>query len=289
MQTRDYRRFDAELGFLQALPGVEVHLHDYFIELPLLAQLFGQLSRQPAFARRRWLIFSRQHDAGLIRSRLDADTVLFYIANEDGTLPDFAADVGAVFTPDLPPQRLNARRHVIPLGCSGDVPEPAWIPFAERGLDVFFSGQVLPQRGPFIRQAIQLLFDLQPQLERQAEILLTPRFRSGLAPEAYARKLMDSRIALIPPGFSPITLRMFEAMRSGCVLFANRLPPFWYLDGLPRVEMPPDWYGLGQTVLALLADGERLAAMHAATRAHYFSHCTPAAIAAYVWASLAAL
>lgn len=282
MPTPDYRHFAAELAYLDSLPQVEVHMHPYFIELPLLAELFRRLQDWPEFGDWRWLIFSRQHDSALIRTPLDSGTVLFYMANEDGTLPDFAGQMGAVFTPDLHPNLAGPQVHVIPLGCNGDLPEPAWVPWAERGLDVFFSGQVLPWRGPFISHAIQLLFDLQPYLELQAQILLTPRFRGGLDPETYSRTLMNSRIALIPPGISPITLRMFEAMRSGCLLLTNRLPDFWYLEGLPRVILPPDWHGLSDEVLGLLHDPARQLAMHQATREHYFKFCTPAAIADYV-------
>lgn len=282
MRQAEYRSFDTELSFLSSLPGVEVHMHPYFIELPLLALVFKQLSSWERFSDYRWLIFSRQHQREQVKTELDEKTVLFYMSNEDGTLPEFYPEVGHVFTPDLNRWPAPENVRMIPLGCNGDVPEAPWIPMQARTLDVFFSGQVLPQRSPFIMQAIQLLYDLQPHLELQAQIQLTPRFRSGLSPEQYSQTLMNSKICLIPPGISPITLRLFEAMRAGCMLITHELPPFWYLQGLPRIEMPSDWVGLSETVLSLLSQPERMLEVQARIQQHYLAHCTPSAVARYV-------
>ncbi|HEY9844445.1 MAG TPA: hypothetical protein V6D23_28500, partial [Candidatus Obscuribacterales bacterium] len=257
-------------------------MYSHFIELPLLAELFRLLQEWRGFSSFRWLIFSRQHAPELIRTPLDEDTVLFYMSNEDGVLPDFYSQLRCVFTPDLKLELAAPRVHLIPLGCNGDVPEVPWIPWPQRQLDVFFSGQVLPRRSAFIMQAIQLLFDLQPHLELQAQIQLTPRFRTGMDPETYSRTLMNSRIALIPPGFSPITLRMFEAMRCGCLLVTCDMPDFWYLHGLPRLVMPLSWEGLSDQVLAILENQEMQLKLHAQTQKHYLGHCTPQAIVRFI-------
>lgn len=282
MRQAEYRSFNTELAFLKNLAGVEVHMHDYFIELPLLAEVFRQLSTWEHFQDYRWLIFSRQHQQEQIQTQLDQNTVLFYMSNEDGTLPEFYSEVGQVFTPDLNIWPAPKNVNLIPLGCNGDVPEVPWIPLSERPLDVFFSGQVLPQRSAFIMQAIQLLYDLQPYLELQAQIQLTPRFRSGLSPAQYSQTLMNSKICLIPPGISPITLRLFEATRAGCLLITHELPPFWYLQGLPRIEMPPDWVGLSEAVLKLLSQPDRMLEIQSRIQQHYQANCTPTAVARHV-------
>lgn len=282
MLEEDYRLFARELAFLESLPGVEVHMHPYFIELPLLATLFELLRGWPDFGKYQWLIFSRQHEAEAIRCDFAKPTVLFYMANEDGTLPAFYRQMHAVFTPDLAQSPPPPRVWQFPLGCNGDLPEVPYVPYSERKLDVFFSGQVIPQRTAFITKAIQLLFDLAPYVDLMAQIQFTPRFRNGLSPEDYARTLMDSRIALIPPGYSPITLRLFEAMRSGCVIFTPKLPPLWYISKLPHVQVKEDWSDLSYKVLGLLNDRPTQLKVHAATRRHYQSHCTPPAIADYV-------
>lgn len=288
MKIENYRYFESELNYLRSLPEVEVLMEPYFVELPLLAQIFACLEQWDAFKDYRWLIQSCQF-AQAPQTPLDHKTVLLYMSNEDGHLPAESQRLRAVFTPYLRQWPLPQGVHLIPLGANGDIPEVPWIEYGERRLDVWFSGQVLPQRGPFIMEAIDLLYRMQDYPDLQAQIQLTPRFRGGLEPLAYAQTLMDTRIALIPPGMSPITLRLFEAMRSGCLLVCNPLPPFWYLEGLPRLEMPLKWQGLGETLIPLLQDKAYQLKMHQMTIQHYRQRLSPAAIASFIQQQLQAL
>lgn len=276
MRPRDYRLFNAELAFLTSLPGVEAHLEPTYVELPLLAELFGMLHQWPDFGKWRWLICSSLLEDPPLKAPIDADTALIWISNENGLLPDFGQAAGAIFTPYLAQWPPPANVQVIPLGGNGDLPQVDWVPWDERKLDVFFSGQVHPVRGKFIFEAIQLLFDLQP-FDFQAQIQLTPRFRCGMDPADFARQLMNSRIALIPPGTAPITLRLFEAMRSGCIIVSLKQQPYPFLQNLPQLQVPLDWEGLSEQVIGLLQDPERMLEMHAATQRHYLAHCSPQA------------
>lgn len=285
--TVHYRRFDQELSFLKSIPSLEVLIDPHFVELPMLAALFTELIRQSDFESYRWLIVTCHHDFNQVQTTLNQDCVLVYLSNEDGLLPACTSQVKAVFTPYCRQWPLPAKVSIIPLGCNGDLPEPTWIPFEERQLDVFFSGQAIPQRGPFILAAMELLAAMQTRSHFQGQITLSSQFRGGLSPELYSQSLMNSKIALLPVGFSPITFRFFEAMRSGCLLVTHRLPPFWYLDGLPLLHMPLDWHDLSDKIMALLMDSEYQLELHQRTRWHYQNKLSPQAVAQYMFNQLA--
>jgi hypothetical protein len=77
----------------------------------------------------------------------------------------------------------------------------------------------------------------------------------------YTEIMADTRIALAPRGSSVETYRFFEAMRQGCVVICDRLPPHWFYAGCPAVQID-DWGNLEAEVKALSADPERLKDLH---------------------------
>ena len=81
------------------------------------------------------------------------------------------------------------------------------------------------------------------------------------AGDRYSEIMADTKIALSPRGSSVETYRFFEAMRQGCVVICDRLPPHWFYAGSPAIEID-DWGDLDAVVSALLADPERLDGLH---------------------------
>jgi len=81
------------------------------------------------------------------------------------------------------------------------------------------------------------------------------------AGDRYTETMADTKIALVPRGSSPETYRFFEAMRQGCVVISDRLPPHWFYVGCPAIQID-DWNDLEAQVKALSADPERLADLH---------------------------
>jgi hypothetical protein len=81
------------------------------------------------------------------------------------------------------------------------------------------------------------------------------------AGDRYTEIMADTRIALAPRGSSVETYRFFEAMRQGCVVICDRLPPHWFYAGCPAVQID-DWGNLEAEVKALSADPERLKDLH---------------------------
>ena len=79
--------------------------------------------------------------------------------------------------------------------------------------------------------------------------------------DRYTEIMADTKIALAPRGSSIQTSRYYEAMRQGCVVISDRLPPHWFYAGSPAIELD-DWSNLEAVVRALAADPERLADLH---------------------------
>ena len=76
------------------------------------------------------------------------------------------------------------------------------------------------------------------------------------AGDRYTEIMADTKIALAPRGSSVETYRFFEAMRQGCVVICDRLPPHWFYVGCPAIQVD-DWGNLEAEVRALSADPER--------------------------------
>ena len=81
------------------------------------------------------------------------------------------------------------------------------------------------------------------------------------AGDHYTEIMAETKIALAPRGSSVETYRFFEAMRQGCVVICDRLPPHWFYVGCPAIQID-DWANLEAEVKALSADPERLADLH---------------------------
>jgi hypothetical protein len=79
------------------------------------------------------------------------------------------------------------------------------------------------------------------------------------AGDRYTEIMADTKIALAPRGSSVETYRFFEAMRQGCVVICDRLPPHWFYTDSPAIQIG-DWANLEAE--ALSADPERLADLH---------------------------
>ncbi len=72
----------------------------------------------------------------------------------------------------------------------------------------------------------------------RTDIRLTSGFTSSEgAAEGYSQALMDSRICLAPRGNSAETFRVLEGLRYGCVVVGERLPPFWFYENSPVIQL----------------------------------------------------
>lgn len=182
---------------------------------------------------------------------------------------------------------------VIPLGTFNQL-DLAVVPMAERSTDLFFAGSVehassLRQRllAPKTRArremlaAAERLAGSRPGL--RADLRTTPGFKASEAAsaEAYSRALMDARVCLAPRGTSVETFRVFEGLRYGCVVVADRLPRHWFYDGAPIVQLDR-WSELAAAVEPLLDDPAALDAWHAGALRWWRERCSEEAVGRYL-------
>lgn len=264
---------------LNALPRVQSHLTPEYVELPFLAAIFTRLFALQAGAERyTWVIVSPKTPVEAL-GPLGKDHVLICIGNELGLLPDYARRVAHVFTPYL--RQLPEREpiHVIPLGCNGHAPALPVLPLDQRALHVSFVGQVHPFRRDFIQAGLHFLDAAKPHDPIKAYFTFTPRFQSGLKPQVYAEILQQTQIAPVPWGLAPITFRLCEALRAGCVLVTGPLPPYPYLKALPALHVPANWQGFSERVFGVLQSPEQLLHLQQQGLRYYEATCSAAAVA----------
>jgi hypothetical protein len=105
------------------------------------------------------------------------------------------------------------------------------------------------------------------------------------AGDRYTEIMADTKIALVPRGSSVETYRFFEAMRQGCVVICDRLPPHWFYVGCPAVQID-NWGNLDAEVKAMSADPERLAELHHRSLAWWDEKLSESAVAHVIARSL---
>lgn len=211
-------------------------------------------------------------------------------------------------------QRLGVRssrvptQHVIPLGY-GNQREMAVVPMHDRNVDVFFSGSIANSEASVLsprrwlpspkRAARQRMLTAAHQLKAERQDLrivldssasyIPNRIPDGDAEERepYSARMMATKICLVPRGSSPDTMRLFEAMRYGCVVIADRLPSTWFYRGAPVITVDT-WTALEAIVDDLLNDESKLHELHRASLRFWLERCSGAALARYVIETLTA-
>jgi hypothetical protein len=184
-----------------------------------------------------------------------------------------------------------APTYEVPLGYwrQRDVP---WVPFEQRGIDVFFAGSIRAGGKPSARPSVVARRQMTAAIAAATAALPSLRveyIRPGqplMDAQEYSTMLMNSRIALCPRGNFDETFRLFESARAGCAIVSEPLPPRWYYREAPITQIAR-WKDLAQTLRRLIADPASLAAAAAQTRQWWLDTCSEAAIARYVLERLA--
>ena len=107
-------------------------------------------------------------------------------------------------------------------------------------------------------------------------------FGEGLSRHDYSLDLMNTKICLAPRGSSLETYRLFEAMRSGCIVIADRQPRKWCYENLPVVFID-DWTDLENTLMPLLNDPIRMRELHEKTLNWWSEIASPQAAAQHIF------
>jgi hypothetical protein len=227
---------------------------------------------------------------------------LLWLSDESSAPPDDAAEkFEHVFKCYSLPDSYPSNAHPFPLFGSSDVLGQHPLPIEERTYDVFFSGNLNRNRaGLFLRLTFPALDQL-PSLPLGANtqrclaaicrllnasrlcraslpssfIQFNHGFARGLTPKDYTFHLARAKICLCPPGFiTNETMRHFEAMRLGCVVVSENLPPSPFYSGSPIIQRP-GWRGIRGAIKTLLQDHQRLVQISSETQAWWIEHCSP--------------
>ena len=177
-------------------------------------------------------------------------------------------------------------------------------PFDERAYDLYFSGSFVNQEFPWyapqtwlrtpkdvarseMADAMQVLAADRPDLriEIDARQSYVPQRSWGgeeaTAERSYSEMMMDTRICPVPRGTRLETSRLYEALRSGCIIVSEPLPDRWYTRDLPALVLH-DWAELPDLVKDLVADPDRMEKLHHDTRRWWNTKCSEAAVGRFM-------
>ena len=114
------------------------------------------------------------------------------------------------------------------------------VPVQDRVTDYFFSGNLHKKRLPFY--ATIKLHQLRERIniiqKQNAEVVFTNGFGCGFSPNEYSKKLMNSKIAIVPEGYlSDVSFRFFEASKYGCIIITKKLQDYWFFKEFPGFQL----------------------------------------------------
>ena len=100
---------------------------------------------------------------------------------------------------------------------------------SERKYNVFFIGN--KNIRPDFTDSISLI-------KHKFNIHFTNGFRQGLPIEEYMDMISESKICLVPSGYSPETFRYSESFGSGCIVITDSVDDVWYYQNTPAIVVP---------------------------------------------------
>ena len=259
----------------------------------VVIQRAGPDGRPPAYAHRVLAVFKTHAARPVLAARAGREPAGLTITSVLSYLKVLGAGV---------PSRLRTRAIVepIPMGVMW-MPDVPSRPIAERPVDVLFRGSVETAERAGLRgrlgtpknrsrqamvAALERLRAEAPELSIDVELTPSSTASKHAGPEEYWASLAGAKLCLVPRGDTLETYRLFEAARAGCVIIGERVPPNWFYDPAPVIDMT-GWRGLGECVRALLADPAALAERQRGTLEWWEHYAGPEAAGRHVASRLA--
>jgi hypothetical protein len=192
-----------------------------------------------------------------------------------------------------------AQVYEVPVGTfnQADVPEQD---FESRAITLFFGGSVKHGKlsgsrlaglrevlGPKAASRREMLRRMQEIAECERDLVVetleTPSYGASTVADEYlySKKLMNTKISLVPRGTSPQTFRFFQSLRAGCVVITDTLPSQWFFQGSPAIVLHT-WSELPAVVSELLAEPAELKRRHRQSLNWWDSVCSEEAVGRYV-------
>jgi hypothetical protein len=178
----------------------------------------------------------------------------------------------------------------IPLGTYNQLELPM-VAIDQRQTDVFFAGSIehgrsfVDRLSPKARSRSDMLRATIRLERRRPDLRFDVRVNRGFeasvaaSPQEYSRALMDSRVCLAPRGTSPETFRVFEGLRAGCVVVAERLPRHWFYDGASLLQLDR-WSALEE--IGLFSDLAQMRRRHEEAQTWFRDRCSEAAVGKFL-------
>ena len=112
---------------------------------------------------------------------------------------------------------------------------------------------------------------------------INPNFgaSSGSDVNNYCKRLMDTKICLVPRGTSWETYRFFEAIRYGCIIVTEALPSRWFYDDSPAIRVT-DWSKLVDILDELIENPDLINKKHHESLHWWKTKCSEVAVADYI-------
>jgi hypothetical protein len=186
----------------------------------------------------------------------------------------------------------------IPLGYARHVDLPIK-DIGKRECDISFDGSL--QNINHSRWSLQYWFETPKSLSRKRmiasikmlmvkypklkiELAITSSFASSmntLNKNNYYKKMMNTKICLVPRGTTFESWRFFEAMRYGCIVVGETLPPRWFYDGSPAIQIN-DWSELEIVLPSLLENKSLMREKHQESLDWWKTKCSEATVGGYM-------
>jgi hypothetical protein len=198
--------------------------------------------------------------------------------------------------------RAPAPQVELPIGTFNAI-DLEMVPFDRRSSDLFFAGSVVhgPGRAAALKARVlpkglsrQAMLRNIDRLRRESgaavDLRITESFDASAAGDAaaYSRAMMSSRMALVPRGATTETHRFFQALKYGCIVVTDSVPPIWFYEQAPIVRLR-HWDELSERVTPLLARPDRLEALHRQALDWWESVCSEEAVGRLMARTLNAL
>jgi len=234
--------------------------------------------------------------------------VLIYISDNSGNVPYYLSPYYfAIFKVHLQLGKFLVNNIFnFPLGYVKNVPKFPVLNITERKFSVFFSGNLNRNRLPFffnlffaknpvkiIKKGIEILIKIKFLKNlftifkfdfkfSNSYIRFTNGFKKGISPEKYGEIISDSKIVLCPKGFNlPECFRHYEAMRAGCVIISEKLPPTHFYSDSPIIQIQ-NWKDGFDIINKLLKDDVELVKKSGLTLEWWEKRCSEEATAQYI-------
>jgi hypothetical protein len=291
-----------------------LYLFESLCETLFLENLFTELKilMKDNFDKYNFYIYSSDWKQDILPKSVFHETeknkILIYISDESGNVPYFLSPYYyCVFKAYLQLDKFIVTNIFnFPLGCEKHIPKLPYKNIIERKYSVFFCGNLHHRRLPlylhlllgkipngiilkafrfFMRikftKKILVSFKFDTKIPG-AFIRFTEDFKKGLSPEEYGEIIANTKIALCPKGIDlSECFRHYEAMRAGCVIISEELPPTRFYKNSPIIQVS-DWEKGLSIAKDLVNNNMELEKLSKMTIDWWENRCSESATAKYI-------